>query len=130
MTKWGSPTIDLLYLLYMVTSHETRNQHRNDLIHDYYNEFVKALREIGYMHKPPGMLDLNVELLRNGFLEVIIAVCFMPFFFMDVHSNDLDVAFENGIEGVNLRRSLYHDEDYKTFISKLLSDFLYKGLIY
>lgn len=129
MTKWGSPVIDLLYLLYMVASHETRNEHRNDLILHYYNEFVKALQEIGFMYKPPGMLDLNIELLKNGFLEVVIAVCFMPFFFMDMHSSDLDVAFENGIEGIDLRRNLYHDDDYKTFISKLLSDFLYKGLI-
>lgn len=129
MSKWGSPTIDLLYLLYMVASHETRNEHRNDLILYYHNELTKALHDIGFMQKPPSLLDLNVELLRNGFLEVVIAICFMPFFFMDVHSNDIDIAFENGIEGINLRRGLYRNDDYKIFISKLLSDFLYKGLI-
>jgi hypothetical protein len=129
MTKWGTPAIDLFYLLYMVASHEARDEHRHDIILHYYREFTKALKDIGFMYKPPGMLDLNIELLRNGFLEVIIAVCFMPFFFINEHSDDIDVAFENGIEGIIFRRKLYQVPSYKSFISKLLSDFLYKGLL-
>jgi hypothetical protein len=67
--------------------------------------------------------------MRNGFLEVVIAVCFMPFFFIDEHSEEIDVAFESGIEGVNLRKKLYQNGEFKEFIKKLLAEFLYKGLI-
>lgn len=129
MTKWGSPAIDLFYLLYMVASNDTRDEHRHEIILHYYTEFSKALKDIGFMFKPPGMLELNVELLKNGFLEVIIAVCFMPFFLTNEHSDDLEVAFENGIEGVIFRRKMYQDPNYKAFITKLLSEFLYKGLL-
>jgi hypothetical protein len=129
MSKWGSPCIDLFYLLYLVASQETRENYRVEIVTHYYQELVKALKSIGFMSKPPGMLDLSVELQKNGFLEVLMAVCFIPFLFMDQHSEDADVAFENGIEGINLRRKLYKNEDYKSFVSKLLPEFLYKGLL-
>lgn len=129
MSKWGSPSIDLVYLLYMVASQETCENHRIEIISHYYQELVKSLKTIGFMSKPPGMLDVNVELQKNGFLEVMIAICFMPFYFMDEHTQDVDVAFENGIEGVILRKNLYQSEDYKAFITKLLPEFFYKGLL-
>lgn len=57
-----------MYLLYMVASTETQDNYRDQVILHYYNEFVSSLKSIGFMNKPPPMLDLNVELLKNGFL--------------------------------------------------------------
>lgn len=113
----------------MVASQDARENHRNDIVHLYYDEFIKSLKAIGFMTKPPNMLDLNVELLKNGFLEVLIAVCFLPFFFIDVHSQDAEIAFETGIEGLNLRKNLYKNLEYKHMITKVISDFLYKGFL-
>jgi hypothetical protein len=113
----------------MVASQETREAHRDEIVQFYYSEFVKALKNVGYMTKPPGVLELNVELLKNGFLEVLIAVCFLPIFYLDAHTQDFDVAYENGVEGIKLRRSLYANPDYKQMITKLISDFLYKGFL-
>lgn len=129
LTKWGSPSIDVSYLLYMVASDETRESHRDEVVQFYYIELVKALKDVGFMTKPPGVLELNVELLKNGFLEVLIAVCFLPFFYLDIHSFNIDVAYETGVEGTNLRRSLYASPDYKQMITKVMSDFLYKGFL-
>ncbi|CAO1335686.1 unnamed protein product [Diamesa hyperborea] len=126
LTKWASPSIDLMYLLYMVASTETQDNYRDQVILHYYNEFVSSLKSIGFMNKPPPMLDLNVELLKNGFLEVLIAVCFLPFFYID-QTQDANAAFENGVDGVNLRKSLYQNPQYKEMITKLMPDFLYKG---
>lgn len=113
----------------MVASQETREKHRDEIVLFYHKEFVAALKSIGFMSKPPGVLELNVELLQNGFLEVVIAVCFLPFFYLDPHTQDVDVAFKKGIEGSNLRRSLYKDIKYKQMITKVMSDYLYKGLL-
>ena len=112
----------------MVASPETREDHRDEIIHFYYNEFIKSLKNIGFMSKPPNVLDLNVELLKNGFLELVIAACYLPFFFLD-HSHDVEIAYENGIEGLNLRKSLYASPDYKQVVTKLMSDYLYKGIL-
>lgn len=113
----------------MVASQETRENYRDEIVLHYYSELVKALKSVGFMSKPPGVLELNVELLKNGFLEVMIAVCFLPFFYLDVHSHDLENAYENGVEGTNLRKSLYANQDYKQMVTKVMSDFLYKGLL-
>ena len=130
MTKWGSPCIDLYYLLHLVASREVSDNHRDEIISYYYEELVKSLKDIGYMTRPPNMLDLNIELLKNGFLEVLIAVCFMPFMFMDPKIHDAELAFENGIEGLLLRQDLYRLPEFKTFIKKLLPKFLHKGLLF
>lgn len=129
MTKWGSPSIDLSYLLYMVASQETREDHRDKIVQFYYAEFVKALKNIGFMSKPPGILELNVELLKNGFLEVLIAACFLPFLFLDSHTQDPELAFKTSAEGVELRKSLYQHPKYKEVVTKVVSDYLYKGFL-
>ena len=54
----------------MVASSETQDNYREQIILHYYNEFVSSLKSIGFMNKPPPMLDLNVELLKNGFLGI------------------------------------------------------------
>lgn len=113
----------------MVASQEAREQHRDDLIHHYYNEFVKSLKNIGFMTKPPNVLDLNVEVLKNGFLEVVVAVCFLPFFFLDKHTQNAEIAYETGVEGLKLRKSLYQDPGYKQAVTRVMSDFLYKGFL-
>lgn len=114
----------------MVASPETREEHREEIISQYYDVFVKTLKSIGFMSKPPALLELNIELLKNGFLEIAVAVCFLPFFFVDHHTQDISVAFENGIEGVNLRTELYKNPKLKEIMSKFLNDAFYKGILH
>lgn len=54
----------------MVASTEIQDNYRDQIILHYYNEFVSSLKNIGFMNKPPPMLDLNIELLKNGFLGI------------------------------------------------------------
>lgn len=49
-------------------STETRDNHREELIRLYYDEFVGTLGKLGYLKTPPSLLDLQIELLRNGVL--------------------------------------------------------------
>jgi len=81
------------------------------------------------MTAPPALLDLNVELLKNGFLEVLISVCFLPFFYLDEHVHDPQTAYENGVEGSNLRKELYRNSSYREVIGGLLPYFQHKGFL-
>lgn len=65
---WATPAIDLLYVLYLVASSEVRQRFKSELITYYYNELTRTLKNIGHLAKPPTMLDLQIELQRNGFL--------------------------------------------------------------
>ena len=54
----------------MVASIDTQDIYREQIILHYYNEVVSSLKSIGFMNKAPPMLDLNVELVKNGFLGI------------------------------------------------------------
>lgn len=41
---------------------------KTELILFYYNELVDTLRKMGYLSAPPTLLELQMELLQNGFL--------------------------------------------------------------
>jgi hypothetical protein len=113
-----------------VASEETRFNYRDEIISFYYNEFVKALKNIGYMSQAPTLLELKIELLRNGFLEVVIATCFLPFFYLDHHTDDVEIAFESGEEGLKFRKKLFENPKYKETISKFFNDALYRGILH
>lgn len=49
-----------------MASNETREKYRPELIKLYHDEFVGTLAKLGYLKTPPSLLDLNIELLKNG----------------------------------------------------------------
>lgn len=63
---YGSPAPDIFWTLYFVASNETRENHRPELIKLYHDEFVGTLAKLGYLKTPPSLMDLNIELLKNG----------------------------------------------------------------
>ncbi|XP_058822377.1 uncharacterized protein LOC131683968 [Topomyia yanbarensis] len=67
---WGSPAIDLLYLLDLVVKHDVKVAKRDEIIYQYYQHFVEILNKIGFLGTVPSLVDLHIELLRKGFLEV------------------------------------------------------------
>lgn len=60
--------MDLFWTLYFVADHDTREKHREALINIYYEAFADTLKKLGFLRNPPSLLDLNVELLKNGIL--------------------------------------------------------------
>jgi len=120
---WATPAIDLFYVLYLVAASEVRQRFKNELITFYYNELTKTLSNIGHLAKPPSMLDLQIELQQNGFLEVIIAVCYLPFLCIDQNLiNDNNAAS-------NIRQLAYSNPEFITIIKSQLPYFLTKGFL-
>ncbi|XP_059611454.1 uncharacterized protein LOC132258253 [Phlebotomus argentipes] len=126
---WGSPALDVIYALYMVASKDTLEQHREDLLSHYYSEFVEAHRVLGIREKPPSRLDFNTELVRHGILEMIIAVCFMPYVHVDFSKISMDELMANGEASEDARKKIYGHPDYKKAIQLLLPDYLAKGFL-
>lgn len=65
---WSTPAIDLYYLLNNIVHYKVKAAHKEEIISFYHAEFTAALKAIGYLGYIPTMLDLQIELLRNGFL--------------------------------------------------------------
>lgn len=74
---WATPAIDLLFVLHLVVRSDVLTLHRTNLINFYYNELALTLRNMGFLGSPPSLMDLQLELLENGFLgEYIIYALF------------------------------------------------------
>lgn len=69
---WATPAIDLFYILYLVASTDIQRLYKTELITFYYNELKVTLKQMGYLSKIPSMLDLQLELLQNGFLGMFL----------------------------------------------------------
>ncbi|XP_058447894.1 uncharacterized protein LOC131428187 [Malaya genurostris] len=127
LSFWGTPAIDLFYLLYLVCDKETRENHKQELIYYYYQQFTETLRNIGNMSTAPSLFDINSDLLKCGFLEVIIAICFVPFLHAD-YSSASNVS--GSVQDAKAyRRQLYNDPRYRETIEPLLPYFLHKGFL-
>jgi thiamine kinase-like enzyme len=126
LSIWATPAIDLYSLLYMIASDETRLNHENELLELYYSEFIDTLRRVGLMTKVPTLLEFRVELLKHKFLEVVLAICFLPYFYVDDSQSGYDLFNDANIEQ---RKNLYKNEAYQNSIKKILPRLLTSGAL-
>lgn len=128
ISTYATPAIDLIYALYFSVSTLNRQNHRDEIIVAYYHQFAEALKKFGYLKEPPSLIDLHVELLRNGSLEVLLAICFMVMFFLDFADftpEDMDM----GEGSKKAKRRLCRAPAFKEMIEKEMPRFLHNGFI-
>lgn len=146
---YASPVIDLAYILYVVGDSQVRDECRAELLKIYHDEFTSVLEKLGYLKTPPSLLDLHIELMRNGFMgmldnnpnfttipnhflfaEVFVSICFLPMFFMDF-SKFSDVGEFDGkvtVEKMEFFRTMtFREPVYKAIMEKELLRFLHNG---
>lgn len=126
---YASPAIDIIYALYCFVSAENRQKRRNEFVATYHSQFVESLKKFGYLKAPPTLIDLKVELLRNGNLEVIMAIVMSIFFVIDLSTltpEDMDMG-----EGTKkAKRRMYREtEGFKEMILNEMPRFLQYGFI-
>lgn len=128
LSIYATPAIDLIYALYFFVSAENRQTRRDELIAIYHRQFVDSLKKFGYLKAPPTLIDLKVEMLRNGNLEVLMAVCMLVFFFIDLSTmtaEDMDMG-----EGTKkAKRRMYKSPGLKELVLKEFPRFLNNGFI-
>lgn len=49
---------------------------REEIVQYYYEEFVKTLKKIGFLGRIPTLLDLNLEMLKNGAMGTKFEISF------------------------------------------------------
>lgn len=114
--------------MYYLLSVENRQKRRGEFIQNYHTQFVASLKQFGYMKAPPSLMDLQVELLRNGNLEVALAICHSAMFYCDFSTmtpEDLD----QGEGSKKFFKKVYNHPEYKDMVQKELPRFLYNGFI-
>lgn len=125
---YASPAIDIIYALYYFVSAENRQKHRDDFISAYYSQFEASLKKFGYLKAPPSLIDLQVELLKNGHLEVLLAVCNCITFYYDLSTLTME-DFDQGEGTKRFYERVYNSTEYKAVLEKELPRFLHNGFI-
>ncbi|XP_053691218.1 uncharacterized protein LOC128739747 [Sabethes cyaneus] len=128
LSFWGTPAVDLFYFLYLVCDKSTRENHKESLISYYHQQLTETLQKIGHLGKIPSLLEISNDMLRCGFLEVVIAICFVPFLFAD-YGTALG-TFADSQDAKQYRRELYNSPQFRKIIEPLLPYFLHKGFLH
>jgi hypothetical protein len=91
----------------------------------YHEEFVSALLLYGYQKYIPSLLDLQIEMLKCGTLEVIINICLNVFMFIDW----TQVTPESFTELKKLKKICFHNPEFQKIIKRELPRLFYMGII-
>lgn len=122
--SWGSPAIDLISLLDLIVTHEVKTTCRNEIIYQYHRHFAEILGKIGFLGRIPTLVDLQMELLRKGFIEVFHDVVFEQFKCIELAENTV----EDMVSG-RLGNPGFSNEKYRSLIRSEMPLLMYKGLL-
>lgn len=94
----------------------------------YHQEFVNALKQFGFKKPIPTLLDLNVELLQHGTINVVIWICFLPYSFINLSDYDAkDIMGDDRERTQKLKKTLYSNPIYKTLVLNEINSWIAKG---
>lgn len=65
---WGSPAMDVHSLLDLIVDNRTKTNYRSRILYEYHKHFATVLDKMGYLKNIPTLVDLQIELIRHGFL--------------------------------------------------------------
>ena len=112
----------MISALYNFVSSENR-KHRDELIAVYHQQFAESLKKFGYLKEIPSLVDLQVELLKNGHFEVVLALCYNIFFYIDFK----DYTPEEMKDPLEAKKRMYRTPKFRQDISKEFPRYFYNG---
>lgn len=107
---------------------DDKNVIKEELVVFYHQELVKALKSIGYLKQPPSLLELNVELLKHGSLNVAMWIVFYPFQFVDWSKMTVeDMVGGDKARSYTFKKNLYKVPALERLIKQEMKSWTYKG---
>lgn len=127
---FGSPAIDLCYFLYSSTADSIKENDFDLLVHDYTIELQANLKKFGYSRKIPSITDIQIEIMKKGYVGVIFTSFLIPLRLLE-NAEDADVS---GLIGTDekakaFREFLFSTKGFRERISYLLSYYDRKGFL-
>ncbi|XP_055644012.1 uncharacterized protein LOC129780101 [Toxorhynchites rutilus septentrionalis] len=121
---WGSPAIDLMYLLDLVVARNVKYVARENIIREYYTWFTNCLKRMSYRGWVPSWQDLQSELQRCAFLELLHDAVFEQFRYVDLSQVDVEEFFAGNVKNAGV-----NNERYRSLIREDLKQMLNRGVL-
>ncbi|XP_050084730.1 uncharacterized protein LOC126570784 [Anopheles aquasalis] len=122
--SWTTPAVDVHYLLDTIVDQSLKETHRDKIVCLYYEEFCRLLVRLGYIGHIPGLIELQIELLRKGAQELFHYITLYPFRFID----RAKINFEELLSG-KASNPAAHSETYRRVMKTVLLRFLQQGVM-
>ncbi|ETN60247.1 hypothetical protein AND_008119 [Anopheles darlingi] len=137
LSVWGTPAIDLIYAMYNAVSIDTKEAHREDLITFYHQELTECLKKFGYLRKFPTLHEIQIEILKCGHLEFLLASTFVPFMCVELSEiidmpedgQGFEMDFADTDKMIESFTKCFRTPIYVNFIQKNLPKFVHKGFV-
>lgn len=127
---YGSPGIDLAFLLSIFTTENLTDVHRDELISIYHENLIKYLKLFNYQNRFPSLIDIQVEVLKKSVIGLIYSSFIIPIRLIgNTESADIFTLMGNTEESVKLRQQLYSSPKLKGFIKNHLQYWNRKGIL-
>jgi len=124
MPYFGSPGIDLNFIIYGSLTEDTRTSFSKKLLRAYHETLQDVLIALDYKKKIPTLHDIHIEVLKYGFNGVLAAMCEVPLlFYENTEDLQMDLLLANSTKAEEFRYSLFNNPNYKSFIQALLLEF-------
>lgn len=118
---FGSPGIDLSYLLFTSNTETNGEADWDELLREYHTELVANLKKLGYMGKIPTLLDIYIEYLRRCYYGLMISTFIIPLRLIeDTENSDLGNLLGDQPHNVAFREMLFGTPKYRRFLEPLL----------
>ncbi|XP_058117662.1 uncharacterized protein LOC131260028 [Anopheles coustani] len=122
--SWTTPAVDLFYLLDTIVDQALKERYRDELIYVYHEEFASLLRRLGYLGHITTLLELQMELLQKGALELFHYVALYPFRFVDRSTVDYEQLLSGAAQNPAASSPVY-----KRVMRTVLTRFLHQGVM-
>lgn len=130
MGKWGTPVIDLWYLIITSAALDIKVKEFDQFIYIYQKQLVKSLKILNYTKPIPSLKYLHMQLLKYGYWGFNTAKSVLGGILLPTGN---DASLENflkpGPEGDALRYKSVSNKYYSSAMSVILPFLRHKGLL-
>uniref|UniRef100_A0A1L8DYJ0 Putative ecdysteroid kinase n=1 Tax=Nyssomyia neivai TaxID=330878 RepID=A0A1L8DYJ0_9DIPT len=126
---WAPPAIDLFYVLYLLGNVEVRDR-QNEVLMIYHTELTDYLSRLGCLRQGPSLLDLNIDMLKLGNMEILLGMCFLPAFCLDPADMDLEALGDPSAESIDTYYNMvYKNPKIVEILKKIINSLALKGML-
>lgn len=127
---FGSPGIDLAYLLCTSSTPDIQEKEIDFLLHFYHQNLEQSLKKYQYSGAIPSYLDIQIEFLRKLVVGFIFTMILIPLRLVeDPASADLTGLLADTDEAKEFRRTIASHPGYESRMEFLLDYFDRKGVL-
>lgn len=131
LSYFGSPGIDLSYLLFTSSSNDIKDYEIDILLQHYHQHLHANLIKMNCKRSIPALTDIHNHFLKRGIVGVIYSTLLIPMRFAAEHINvkELTGLVTSTDEGFAFRDGLYESSQLQQRMMFLLNYFDRKGLL-